>query len=76
MVWGIDSVMEIIQYFYHHFVNHITLLVVYVDDMIITRDDVQEIARPKENLGKEFEVNDLGQLRYFMGIEIVRSLSG
>jgi hypothetical protein len=31
---------------------------------------------PKENLSKEFEVKDLGQLRYFFGIEIARSPKG
>ena len=30
----------------------------------------------KKNLSKEFEVKDLGQLRYFLGIEIVRNPKG
>jgi len=62
--------------FYRHFENNITILAVYVDDMIITGDDTLEIARLKENLSKEFEVKDLGQLRYFLGIEILRSPRG
>jgi hypothetical protein len=49
---------------------------VYVDDIIITGDDTLEIARLKKNLSKEFEVKDLGQLRYFLGIEIARSPRG
>jgi Reverse transcriptase (RNA-dependent DNA polymerase) len=51
---------------------HITVLAVYVDDMIISRNDEEEIALLKRKLGKEFEVKDLGQLRYFLGIEIAR----
>jgi Reverse transcriptase (RNA-dependent DNA polymerase) len=51
---------------------HITVLVVYVDDMIISGNDEGEIALLKKKLGKEFEVKDLGQLRYFLGIEIAR----
>jgi Reverse transcriptase (RNA-dependent DNA polymerase) len=51
---------------------HITVLVVYVDDMIISGNDEGEIALLKKKLGKEFEVNDLGQLRYFLGIKIAR----
>ena len=62
--------------FYRHFGNNITILAVYVDDMIITGDDTLEIARLKENLSKEFEVKDLGQLRYFLEIEILRSPRG
>ena len=49
------------------------MLAIYVDDIVITGDDEREIIRLKENLSKEFEVKDLGQLRYFLGIEIARS---
>ena len=52
------------------------MLAVYVDDIIITGDDEREIIRLKENLSKEFEVKDLGQLRYFLGIEIARNPKG
>jgi len=62
--------------FYHHSKNRVTILAVYVDDIIITGDDTLEIARLKRNLSKEFEVKDPGQLRYFLGIEIARSPRG
>ena len=62
--------------FYRHSGNHITILAVYVDDIIITGDDTMEIDRIKESLSKEFEVKDLGQLRYFLGNEIARSPRG
>ena len=45
--------------FYHHSNNWVTILAVYVDDIIITGDDTLEIARLKKNLSKEFEVKDL-----------------
>jgi hypothetical protein len=51
----------------------VTIMAVYVDDTVITRDDIEEIRCLKENLGKAFEVKDLGPLRYFLGIEIARS---
>ena len=35
-----------------------------------------EIARFKEVLNHEFEVKDLGSLRYFLGIEVARSRQG
>jgi hypothetical protein len=62
--------------FYRYIGNHITILAVYVDDIIITEDDTVEIVRLEEDLSKEFEVKDLGQLRYFLGIEIARSPKG
>jgi Reverse transcriptase (RNA-dependent DNA polymerase) len=50
--------------------GHITTLAIYVDDMIITDDDEREIAQLKARLGKEFEIKDFEQLRYFLGIKI------
>jgi Reverse transcriptase (RNA-dependent DNA polymerase) len=55
---------------------HITVLAVYVDDMIISENDEGKIALLKKKLGKEFEMKDLGQLRYFLGIEIARGAEG
>ncbi|XP_071683308.1 uncharacterized protein [Lolium perenne] len=62
--------------FYRHSNSKITILAVYVDDIIITGDDEVEISRLKDSLRKEFEVKDLGQLKYFLGIEIARSPKG
>jgi Reverse transcriptase (RNA-dependent DNA polymerase) len=46
------------------------MLIVYVDDIIITGNDEGEITQLKAKLRKEFEVKDLEQLRYFFGIEV------
>jgi hypothetical protein len=61
---------------YRHSDRRITILAVYVDDIIITGDDIVEMAQLKHKLSNEFEVKDLGQLRYFLGIEIARSNKG
>lgn len=54
----------------------ITCLVIYVDDMIITGDDVKETDSLRENLFSEFSMKDLGPLKYFLGIEVLRSKRG
>jgi hypothetical protein len=56
--------------FYKRNVGNITILIVYVDDIIITGDDHEEISHLKKHLAQEFEVKDLGHLRYFLGIEV------
>jgi Reverse transcriptase (RNA-dependent DNA polymerase) len=53
----------------------ITMLVVYVNDMITIGDD-GGIAQLKTRFGKKFEIKDLGQLRYFLEIEIARGVEG
>ncbi|KAM7472007.1 hypothetical protein LguiA_010190 [Lonicera macranthoides] len=55
--------------------NHgkITALIVYVDDMVLTGNDPQEQHALKKLLSQEFEMKDLGSLKYFLGIEVSRS---
>jgi hypothetical protein len=62
--------------FYRHRGSCITILAIYVDGIVITGDDVEEIRSLKERLGRAFEVKDLGPLHYFLGIEIARSFKG
>ncbi|TYK11108.1 putative mitochondrial protein [Cucumis melo var. makuwa] len=54
----------------------IVLLLLYVDDMIITGDDHQAIYDLQCYLGKHFEMKDLGNLNYFLGLEISSSSNG
>ncbi|MCR2847972.1 hypothetical protein KN825_15555, partial [Weizmannia coagulans] len=48
---------------------------VYIDDIILTGDHHDELQKLKEFLAKEFEIKDLGKLKYFLGMEIARSKS-
>ncbi|RVX10421.1 Retrovirus-related Pol polyprotein from transposon TNT 1-94 [Vitis vinifera] len=56
--------------------GEMTLFIVYVDDIIITRDDEEGIGNLKKLLAREFEIKDLGQLRYFLGMEVGRTKEG
>ena len=53
-----------------------TASIIYVDDMIITGDDSDEIVKLEKNLVAEFEMKSLGDLKYFLGVEVARSSKG
>ncbi|XP_073119820.1 uncharacterized protein [Henckelia pumila] len=56
--------------------NIFIALLVYVDDIIIATNDAQEAEDLKVFLDNKFKLKDLGDLRYFLGIEVTRSQRG
>lgn len=48
-------------------------LIVYVDDIVITGNDVATICQLKKHLFRHFQTKDLGCLKYFLGIEVAQS---
>ncbi|KAL6315462.1 hypothetical protein AAG906_000754 [Vitis piasezkii] len=58
--------------FIKHKVGKVTVLIVYVDDMIITGNDEEQITRLQKELATEFEMKNLGGLKYFLGIEVAK----
>jgi hypothetical protein len=62
--------------FLKHNKGRVTALIIYVDDMIITGNDTEEISKIQRQLGTEFEMKNLGGLKYFLGIEVARSNEG
>ena len=54
----------------------IVIICIYVDDLIVGGDNESEIDHVKTLLKQEFDMKDLGELRYFLGIEIVRTKEG
>ena len=57
------------MFFKHSNEGKIVVLIVYVDDIIVTGDDHLEIKRLKMLLTQDFEIKDLGALKYFLGME-------
>lgn len=51
----------------------ITILTVYVDDMVVTRNDKNEIEQLKCSLAKESKLKTLECLKYFLGMQVARS---
>lgn len=49
------------------------MLLVYVDNIILTSSCTHQITKVKEFLAFQFKLKDLGHLNYFLGLEIARS---
>jgi len=59
--------------FINSFEGFFTALLVYVDDIILAKNDKEEIERVKEALNKTFKIKDLGDLKFFLGFVVARS---
>ncbi|RDY10160.1 hypothetical protein CR513_05363, partial [Mucuna pruriens] len=60
----------------HSLDGKLTLLLVYVNNMIVIGDDEIEKLTLKEKLSMQFEMKEIGKLKCFLGIEIVYSKQG
>ncbi|KAK9114556.1 hypothetical protein Syun_021353 [Stephania yunnanensis] len=62
--------------FTYHTTGKFLVLLVYVDDVLLTGTSLELINQVKTFLHTLFTIKDLGQARYFLGLELVRSTSG
>ncbi|GJS06006.1 ribonuclease H-like domain-containing protein [Tanacetum coccineum] len=50
--------------------------VFYVDDIVVTGNNIEEISKFKSFLASKFHTKDLGSLKYFLGIEVLENKHG
>ena len=55
---------------YIQIANTITIVAVYVDDLIVITKNPEEMMRIKETLATQFKMKDMGPLHYCLGISI------
>ena len=51
-------------------------ILLYVDDLVIASADLDEIGHVKLQLAASFDMKDLGNLHYFLGIEVIHTPKG
>ncbi|XP_066324159.1 uncharacterized mitochondrial protein AtMg00810-like [Miscanthus floridulus] len=56
--------------------HDVAYLLLYVDDMVLTGSSTAPLQRIVDRLHAEFAVKDLGQLRFFLGIDVKRTANG
>jgi len=52
------------------------LILVYVDNLILTRNNETKYAQFKKYLHSCLHIKDLGDLHYFLGLEVYRNEQG
>ena len=62
--------------FLHNTDVGIVILLVYVDDIVITGSDLDLIRKLQHHLHTTFRMKDLGMLQYFLGLEVQSCPSG
>lgn len=55
--------------YFNVFNGEMLILVLYVDDLFVTKED-HLILRCKKELTSEFEMKDLGLMHFFLGFEV------
>ncbi|KAA0037683.1 putative mitochondrial protein [Cucumis melo var. makuwa] len=56
--------------------SKVAIILVYMDDLIITGDHIEEVRQIKQNLLVCFEMKELGELKHFLGLEMEYSEKG
>ena len=49
---------------------------IYVDDLLLTSNDEELLNQFKRSMMDEFDMIDLGKMRYFLGIEVMQKTDG
>jgi len=74
--WGFQNTKSDSSLFVLRENGHIILLLIYVDDIIITRSNNKSLETFITQLNIVFSLKDLGLLHYFLGIEVHRDDGG
>jgi len=56
--------------------DHRLVVGVYVDDLVITGGNDNDISKFKEEMKSKFQMSDLGLLHYYLGLEVTQSEAG
>jgi Reverse transcriptase (RNA-dependent DNA polymerase) len=62
--------------FVKHSQNFTIIILIYVDDVILTGNNNEEIEKVKKYLKRKFDIKDLRQLSYLIEVEIATSSKG
>jgi hypothetical protein len=69
----IDSFLLDTRFSRCHFDPNVIILVLYVDDIILTGSEPKLLDHVKSSLKNKFEMTKLGYLHYFLGLQVLQT---
>ena len=85
IVWFVQFTSTIQQYkskqahtnhtFFRRHAGKIIIIIVYVDNIVLIGDEKIKLDNIKRRFARDFEMKDLGNLRYFLGMEVAWNLN-
>lgn len=74
--WGFENSKADSSFFVLKRPSFVIMVLVYVDDIVVTCNKSSELDLFLKRLNKSFSLKDLGPLQYFLGIEVFRDSTG
>ena len=69
--WGFQASRVYSSMFIHHSTHDVLILLIYVDDILVTDSNSAQVSSFITRLNSSFALRDLGYVNYFLGIEVV-----
>ena len=69
--WGFQASRADSSMFLQHSATDVLILLVYVDDLLVTGSNSSQVSYFISYLNSTFAIRDLGRLNYFLGIEVI-----
>ena len=74
--WGFSASKSDSSLFIQKGPKGLVCILLYIDDLVVTGPDLAKIGQVKSQLSDAFEVKDLGDLHYFLEIEVIHAPDG
>ncbi|KAH9696050.1 retrovirus-related pol polyprotein from transposon RE1 [Citrus sinensis] len=71
--WNFENSKCDTSLFFRRTKSDIIIMLIYVDDMIITGSNCQDVEEVVVKLSKTFALKDIGDLNFFLGIQVART---
>ena len=69
--WGFQLTRVNNSMFLHHSTNEVLILLIYVDDILVTDNNSFYVFSFISYLNSLFAIGDLGHLNYFLGVDVL-----